>query len=261
MAAPLAQKTVEIEPLGTQVSPSYVLMTIGLLKQFGVTVEEPTEQSPVYRVVPQRLICPSTISVESDATSASYFLAAGAIGGGPVRVLGVGKGSCQGELAFANVLETMGATVEWGTDWVQVSRPPNICLKGIDTNLNDVPDAAMTLAMVALFADSPTAIRGVANWKIKETDRQAALYNELTKIGATVELLEDGIVVHPLPTEKWRSAEIETYHDHRMAMCFSLASFGPKPQTILDPACVSKTFPDFFAQGSPWNKLAPLQTE
>jgi 3-phosphoshikimate 1-carboxyvinyltransferase len=260
MAAPLAQKAVEIEPLGTQVSPSYVLMTIGLLKQFGVTVDVQTDPSPSYRVVPQRLICPSIISVESDATSASYFLAAGAIGGGPVRVLGVGKGSCQGELAFANVLETMGATVEWGPDWVQVSRPQNICLKGIDANLNDVPDAAMTLAMVALFGDSPTAIRGVANWKIKETDRQAALYNELTKIGATVELLEDGIVVHPLPAESWRSAEIETYHDHRMAMCFSLASFGPKPQTILDPACVSKTFPDFFAQGSPWNKLAPLLT-
>lgn len=260
MAAPLAQKTVEIEPMGTQVSPSYVLMTIGLLKQFGVAVDYQADPRPTYRVSPQNLTCPTTISVESDATSASYFLAAGAIGGGPVRVIGVGKGSCQGELAFADVLERMGATVEWGADWVQVSRSPSTSLRGVSENLNDVPDAAMTLAMVALFADSPTAIRGVANWKIKETDRQAALYNELTKIGATVDLLEDGIRVHPLALENWRSSEIETYHDHRMAMCFSLASFGPKPQTILDPGCVSKTFPDFFSQGSPWNKLAPLKT-
>jgi 3-phosphoshikimate 1-carboxyvinyltransferase len=258
MAAPLAKDQVEIELVGEQVSPSYVQMTIGLLKHFGIAVDFHSSPRPSYTVRPQTFTCPATIQVESDATSASYFLAAGAIGGGPVRVVGVGRDSCQGELAFADVLQEMGAQVEWGSDWVQVSRPSDTQLRGLSKNLNDMPDAAMTLAMVALFANSPTAITGVANWKIKETDRQAALYQELTKIGATVELLQDGIRVHPLSHADWRSSEIETYQDHRMAMCFSLAAFGPKTQTILNPACVSKTFPDYFLGGSPWKRLQKL---
>lgn len=242
MAAPLAVEPVEIECQGDLVSQGYVAMTIGLMAHFGVQVYS-EGSGRFYRVEPQKYLGSSQgIEVESDATSASYFLAAGAIGGTRVRVWGVGRPSCQGELAFAEVLKRMGAQVRWGRNWVEVSRVGP--LRGVDEDLRELPDAAMTLAVVALFAEGPTTIRGVANWKLKETDRQAALASELAKVGAQVELLEDGIRVFPI--HHWKSARIETYNDHRMAMCFALTCFGPEKQEILDPGCVSKTFPQFF---------------
>lgn len=249
MAAPRAREAVEFVTVGDEVSLSYVDMTIRQLALFGIAVERPAPRT--YRVQPQTFRAPARLTVEGDATAASYFLGAGAIAGGPVRVIGAGKESCQGEIAFADVLSKMGAQITWGPDWVEVAGGR---LQGVDLDLRDLPDAAMTLATVALFAQGPTTIRGVANWRVKETDRQAALAQELRKVGAQVELLEDGIRV--TPPSPLRSAEIETYNDHRMAMSFALASLGPVPQTILDPACVNKTFPHFFTE---WERLASLE--
>ena len=246
MAAPGAESTVEFSTIGEEVSLSYVDMTIRQLELFGIKVERPEPR--VYRVRPQSYHAPRQLTVEGDAAAASYFLGGAAVAGGPVRVVGAGRASCQGELGFVEVLARMGARVSWGEDWVEVTGAP---LHGVDEDLRDLPDAAMTLATVALFAEGPTTIRGVANWRVKETDRQAALAQELVKVGARVELLEDGIRVHP--PERLLSAAIETYADHRMAMSFALASLGQVAQTILDPGCVDKTFPNFFRE---WRRLA-----
>jgi 3-phosphoshikimate 1-carboxyvinyltransferase len=246
MAAPRATSAVELTTVGDEVSLSYVEMTVRQLALFGVEVTRPKART--YRIEPQTYRSPGHLRVEGDATSASYFLGAAAVAGGPVTVLGAGRDSCQGEIGFAAVLQQMGARVEWGPDWVKVERDQ---LRGTDLDLRDLPDAAMTLAAVALFAEGSTTIRGVANWRVKETDRQAALIAELTKLGAEVEALPDGIRIHP-PVEL-KSAQLETYGDHRMAMSMALASLGPVPQTILDPGCVAKTFPDFFEH---WAGLA-----
>ena len=246
MAAPRAASPVELTTVGDEVSLSYVEMTIRQLALFGVAVTRPGPRT--YRVEPQPYRSPGHLAVEGDATAASYFLGAAAVAGGPVRVLGAGRDSCQGEIGFADVLEQMGARVEWGPDWVSVERG---ALRGIDVDLRDLPDAAMTLATVALFAEGPTTIRGVANWRVKETDRQAALMQELGRLGAACEALADGIRVHP--PSQLLSATLETYGDHRMAMSMALASLGGVPQTILEPGCVNKTFPGFFEQ---WAKLA-----
>lgn len=243
MAAPLLEGPSSLEVVGELVSQPYVNMTIGQLRQFGVCIEHPDNRH--YEVVPQSLQSPGTIMVEGDATAASYFLAAGAIGQGPVRVCGAGSDSVQGEIRFARLLEEMGAQVKWGPSWVEVSRSPERPLQGINRDLNDIPDSAMTLAVLALFADGPCEIRGVGNWRVKECDRQQALFQELRKLGARVELLDDGLRVQsPL---KWKAAKVETYNDHRMAMCFSLAAFSPTGVTISNPACVSKTYPHYFS--------------
>lgn len=243
MAAPLLDGPSSLHVVGELVSQPYINMTIGQLRQFRVLVEHPDNRH--YEIRPQTFKSPGTVMVEGDATAASYFLAAGAIGQGPVRVCGAGSESVQGEIRFARLLEEMGAKVEWGPNWVEVSRPADQLLRGIQRDLNDIPDSAMTLAVLALFADSACEIRGVGNWKVKECDRQQALFLELRKLGARVHKLEDGLRVEaPL---KWKEARVETYNDHRMAMCFSLAAFGPTGVTIKNPECVSKTYPHYFS--------------
>lgn len=243
LAAPLLGGQSTVEVAGELVSQPYIEMTRGQMAQFGLQVQRATPR--LYRVAPQKIISPGKALVEGDATAASYFLAAGAIGEGPVRVCGAGSHSVQGEIRFAELLADMGAEVSYGEDWVEVKRPAEQALHGITRDLNDIPDSAMTLAMVALFCDSPCEIHGVGNWKVKECDRQQALYSELRKLGARVERLPDGLRV--APPLKWKPARVETYNDHRMAMCFSLASFGPSGVTITNPACVSKTYPHYFS--------------
>lgn len=243
LAAPLLSGPSTVEVTGELVSQPYIEMTRGQMAQFGVTVER--VHARLYRIQPQKYVSPGRVMVEGDATAASYFLAAGAIGHGPVRVCGAGSQSVQGEIRFAELLEEMGATVSYGADWVEVSRSPDQPLRGISRDLNDIPDSAMTLAMVGLFCDGPCEIRGVGNWRVKECDRQQALFQELRKLGARVELLPDGLrVASPL---RWKAAKVETYNDHRMAMCFSLAAFSPLGVTIANPDCVSKTYPHYFS--------------
>jgi len=180
--------------------------------------------------------------VEGDASSASYFLAAGALGGGPVRVEGVGRDSIQGDIRFTEVLERMGARVSMGDDWVEATGGQK--LKPIDLDLNHIPDAAMTAAVLALFASGPSVIRNVASWRVKETDRLAAMATELRKLGAQVEEGRDFLKISPGPLKP--GVAIDTYDDHRMAMSFALAALGGVPVRINDPQCVAKTFPEFF---------------
>jgi 3-phosphoshikimate 1-carboxyvinyltransferase len=194
-----------------------------------------------------RYVSPGEIAVEGDASSASYFLAAGAIGGGPLRVEGVGRASIQGDVNFADALIRMGANVMLGDDWIEVRgvESDDGRLAAVDMDCNLIPDAAMTIAIAALFASGQTTLRNIASWRVKETDRIAAMATELRKVGATVEEGADYIVVTP-PAKLTPHAAIDTYDDHRMAMCFSLVSLGRVPVRINDPKCVGKTFPDYF---------------
>jgi 3-phosphoshikimate 1-carboxyvinyltransferase len=197
----------------------------------------------------QRYVSPGSIHVEGDASSASYFLAAGAIGGGPVRVEGVGQDSIQGDVRFADALERMGAIVTRGENWIEVRSGGNGVLKAIDADFNHIPDAAMTIAVAALYADGTSTLRNIASWRVKETDRLAAMATELRKVGAIVE--EGADYIRITPPEELLPATIDTYDDHRMAMCFSLAALDGKARRgnamrINDPKCVAKTFPDYF---------------
>jgi 3-phosphoshikimate 1-carboxyvinyltransferase len=197
----------------------------------------------------QRYRSPGTVYVEGDASSASYFLAAGAIGGGPVRVEGVGRSSIQGDVAFAEVLEHMGARIGMGDNWIEASAPPAGRLKALDLDCNAFPDAAMTLAVAALFADGATRLGNIASWRVKETDRISAMATELRKVGALVEEGPDFLrIMPPQGSRLTPHAAIDTYDDHRMAMCFSLACLGGVPVRINDPGCVAKTFPDYFRE-------------
>lgn len=240
MAAPLCSGDVEVRIEGDLVSKPYIQITLDVMSRFGVHVENHDFSR---FVVPggQYYRSPGAMMVEGDASSASYFLAAAAIAGGTVRVNGVGLSSVQGDVRFAEVLEQMGANVQWGDTWIEVSRGT---LKGIDADLNHIPDAAMTIATTALFAEGPTTIRNIYNWRVKETDRLSAMATELRKVGAVVEEGDDYIVVNP--PARILAATIDTYNDHRMAMCFSLAAFGGSPITINDPGCTAKTFPEYF---------------
>lgn len=242
MALPLAAANVAVEVTGELISKPYVDITIELMRRFGVDVER---QGWDRFMVPEHAeyASPGVILVEGDASSASYFLAAGAIAGGPVRVLGVGTGSIQGDVRFADVLAAMGASVDRGDDWIEVRRHGP--LKGIDADFNMIPDAAMTAAVVALFAEGPTTLRNIASWRVKETDRIAAMATELSKLGAVVDQGPDWLRISP--PARLRAATIDTYDDHRMAMCFSLAALGGVAVRINDPQCVTKTFPDYFA--------------
>jgi 3-phosphoshikimate 1-carboxyvinyltransferase len=241
MAAPLCKSALRIEVDGELISKPYIRITLEEMRRFGVIVENHDYRE--FQVPVAQYRSPGMALVEGDASAASYFLAAAAIAGGPVRVMGVGRASVQGDIRFADVLEAMGAIVRWGDDWIEVERKE---LRGVDLDLNHIPDAAMTVAVLALFAKGRTTIRNVASWRVKETDRLTAMAKELRKVGATVEELPDALVIDP--PEKLCHAEIETYKDHRMAMCFSLVALGGVPVTILDPGCVSKTFPDYFEQ-------------
>ena len=335
MALPLAGQTVKVEVVGDLISKPYIAITLAMMARFGVRVQRghgdaehsgaghaaspPLPQSGLTANVSggqrqdwrcfvvfgsQRYRSPGAIHVEGDASSASYFLAAGAIGGGPVRVQGVGSESVQGDVRFAEALELMGARITMGPNWIECGRvmpeasgthrppprgesqaPASGKLKAIDLDCNHIPDAAMTLAVVALFADGTTRLSNIASWRVKETDRIAAMATELRKLGATVEEGADYIRVtppalgSPLPTDKTPShstkrandarqvagyphsplpASIDTYDDHRMAMCFSLAAFGGAGVRINDPKCVAKTFPEYFAEFSQITQAVPV---
>ena len=244
LTSPYAQTPVEIRIKDHLVSIPYVEMTIRLMNRFGVNVDV-SEDFKIFHInAPQSYKSPKTYFVEGDASSASYFLAGAAITGGTVTVIGCGTDSLQGDAQFAKIMEMMGSEVQWEANQITVRGSGN--LKGIDVDMNEMPDAAMTLAVAALFAKGTTAIRNIYNWRLKETERLKAVSSELKKLGATVEEGEDYIIIEP--PEKLLSAEIATYDDHRMAMAFSLAACGEVPITILDPSCVSKTFPDYFDQ-------------
>lgn len=242
MALPLAGGGI-IRVDGDLVSKPYVEMTLNMMSRFGVDARrhawsEFTVPGAAYRA-------PGEIYVEGDASSASYFLAAGAIAGGPVRVEGVGEASIQGDIRFTEVLERMGAGVRMGGNWIEVAAPSRGRLKAIDADLNHIPDAAMTVAILALFADGSSVLRNIGNWRVKETDRLAAMATELRKVGATVEEGADYLRVEP--PAAFRGAAIDTYDDHRMAMCFSLVALAGIAVRINDPGCVRKTFPEYFA--------------
>jgi 3-phosphoshikimate 1-carboxyvinyltransferase len=254
MSLPLVAKNeICIEVIGELISKPYIDITLKLMKRFGVDVRNdnwqkfyiPANQGQLYS-------SPGTLYVEGDASSASYFLAAGAISQGPVRVTGVGRNSIQGDVAFADALNQMGANVMAGDDWIEVRGvdTPSGKLQGIELNCLAIPDAAMTLAVAALFAEGSTKLTGIASWKVKETDRIAAMAKELRKVGALVDAGDDYIQI--TPPKHWKSpAEgIDTYDDHRMAMCFSLSALGPLRIRINDPACVAKTFPEYFKEFS-----------
>ncbi|WP_333870149.1 3-phosphoshikimate 1-carboxyvinyltransferase [Kosakonia cowanii] len=242
MTAPLAPQDTVITIKGDLVSKPYIDITLHLMKTFGVDVDNQQYQRFVVRGG-QHYQSPGHYLVEGDASSASYFLAAAAIKGGTVKVTGIGRNSVQGDIRFADVLEKMGATVVWGEDYIACSRGE---LNAIDMDMNHIPDAAMTIATTALFAKGTTTLRNIYNWRVKETDRLFAMATELRKVGATVEEGEDFIRV--TPPAALQVAEIGTYNDHRMAMCFSLVALSDTPVTILDPKCTAKTFPDYFEQ-------------
>ncbi|MCX7896642.1 MAG: bifunctional 3-phosphoshikimate 1-carboxyvinyltransferase/cytidylate kinase [Rhodocyclaceae bacterium] len=244
MALPLLSESAQIELATELISKPYVEITLKLMARFGVTVER-DDWRRFLLPAGQRYRSPGLIHVEGDASSASYFLAAGALGGGPVRVVGVGSHSIQGDVAFAKILADLGAQIEWEEHAIVARAPATGKLRAFDLDLNAIPDAAMTLAILALFADGPSVLRNIASWRVKETDRIAAMAKELAKIGAKVEEGADWLAVSP-PTTFVSHAAIATYDDHRMAMCFALVAFAGVPIRILDPACVGKTFPGFF---------------
>ena len=244
MAAPLARQDVTIEVVGELISKPYIEITLNLMRRFGVEVERQGWQSFTIRSG-QVYRSPGVIHVEGDASSASYFLAAGALGQGPVRVEGVGRASIQGDVRFADALAQMGARIDMGDNWIESRAPESGRLRAIDLDCNHIPDAAMTLAVAALFADGTTTLRNIASWRVKETDRIAAMATELRKVGATVEEGADYIRITP-PPALTPHASIDTYDDHRMAMCFGLVAVGGVPVRINDPRCVAKTFPDYF---------------
>ncbi len=240
MAAPMAENDMTITIEGELVSKPYIDITLDIMRIFGVEVEN--ENYARFRVKSgQRYRAVDSFMVEGDASSASYFLAAAAIKGGRVKVTGIGKQSVQGDVAFADVLEKMGAAVEWGDDYIMVEKGE---LHAIDMDFNHIPDAAMTIATTALFVDGTTTLRNIYNWRVKETDRLHAMATELRKVGATVEEGEDYLTI--TPPKQLKHAAIDTYDDHRMAMCFSLLALDPVSVTINDPECTAKTFPTYF---------------
>ncbi|HWP12844.1 MAG TPA: bifunctional 3-phosphoshikimate 1-carboxyvinyltransferase/cytidylate kinase, partial [Ramlibacter sp.] len=249
MALPLvARDDVTIDVAGELISKPYIEITLNLLARFGIAVRRAGWQR---FVIPagSRYQSPGTIHVEADASSASYFVALGAIAAQgaqtTVHVAGVGLDSIQGDIRFIDAARLMGADVRGGANWLEVSRGA-WPLKAIDLDCNHIPDAAMTLAVMALYADGPSTLRNIASWRVKETDRLAAMAAELRKLGALVDEGPDFLRITP-PAD-WKPATIRTYDDHRIAMCFSLAAFNPAgaPVRIEDPKCVAKTFPDYF---------------
>jgi 3-phosphoshikimate 1-carboxyvinyltransferase len=250
MALPLTGRETVVEVVGELISKPYIEITLATMRRFGVEVQREGWQR---FTVPagSRYVSPGVVYVEGDASSASYFLAMGAIAGslfgGSVRVEGVGADSIQGDVRFAEALELMGAQIERGPNWMQATAPRN-GLRGIDLDCNHIPDAAMTLATTALFAQGTTCLRNIASWRVKETDRISAMATELSKLGVCVEEGADYLKVEPPPELSAMSspaAGIATYDDHRMAMCFSLAAFA-LPLRINEPECVGKTFPTYF---------------
>lgn len=253
-SAPLLARERElvVEVEGDLISKPYIDLSVALMQRFGVEVQCSVTASgaPSYTVAAgARYRSPGTFEIEGDASSASYFLALGALTGGPVRVQGMGRASLQGDVRFAEVMTAMGAELAQGVSWTEV-RSPGLASgfrpKAIDADFNHIPDAAMTAAVVALFADGPCVLRNIGSWRVKETDRIAAMAAELTKFGATIEAGADYLRI--VPPAALRAATVDTYDDHRIAMSFALAACGGVPVRINDPGCVAKTFPDYFAQ-------------
>lgn len=248
MAAPLLarEQEVVIDVIGELISKPYIEITLNLMRRFGIQVGQDAWHR--FTIAPgQQYQSPGQIHVEGDASSASYFLAAGAIAGGPVRVEGVGQDSIQGDVRFAQALEKMGAKITMGANWIEASSQGG--LQAIDMDFNHIPDAAMTIAVAALYANGSSTLRNIASWRVKETDRISAMATELRKLGAEVE--EGADFLRITPPAQIQAASIATYDDHRMAMCFSLASLDGALRRgntirILDPHCVAKTFPDYF---------------
>ena len=250
MAAPLLAKqlnqAIEIEVEGELISKPYIAITLNLMQYFGVSVENHDWQRYII-AADAEYVSPKEIWVEGDASSASYFFALGLLAGGPIRIYGINKESIQGDILFAEFVERVGAQLAYGADYIEVSSiqegdAPRV--KAFDEDFNLIPDAAMTAAVLALYADGPCTLRNIASWRVKETDRIDAMHAELEKLGAIVESGHDYLKV--TPPVQWKGASIETYDDHRMAMCFSLAVFAGVPVRIMDPACVNKTFPTYF---------------
>ncbi|MBP6305165.1 MAG: bifunctional 3-phosphoshikimate 1-carboxyvinyltransferase/cytidylate kinase [Giesbergeria sp.] len=254
MALPLVatQQDVHIEVVGELISKPYIHITLQLLERFGIVVQHDNWQRFTIAAGSQYQ-SPGDIYVESDASSASYFIAAGAIAAGAtgqngIKIRGVGIDSIQGDIRFVEAARAMGAHITGGSNWLEIQRG-SWPLQAVDMDCNHIPDAAMTLAVMALYANGTTTLRNIASWRVKETDRIAAMTTELRKLGASVEEGADFIRVTPPATPAdWRAASIHTYDDHRVAMCFSLAAFNPAglPVRIEDPKCVAKTFPDYF---------------
>lgn len=244
MALPLTRQAFEIHVQGELISKPYIDITLNLIKNFGISVENHDYQ--IFRLPENaHYHAPEIVNVEGDASSASYFLAAGLLSGKPVRVTGLGKNAIQGDVAFAHELEKIGATVTWGDDFIEVSRAENQAVLPFDLDANHIPDAAMTLAVVALATDAKCSIRNIGSWRVKETDRIAAMATELRKVGA--EVVEEAEAIHITPpTQLIENSSIDTYDDHRMAMCFSLVSLLGVGVTINDPKCTHKTFPTYF---------------
>jgi 3-phosphoshikimate 1-carboxyvinyltransferase len=249
MSAPLLKRTLTIHVIGELISKPYIEITLNLMARFGVTVTRDGWNTFTINAG-AAYTSPTEIYVEGDASSASYFLALGALGGGPLRVTGVGLSSIQGDVKFADALQLMGANVMMGENWIEVrginDEQAGGQLRGIELDCNHIPDAAMTLAAAALFAKGSTKLTNIASWRVKETDRLAAMATELRKVGATVIEGADYIVVTPPADNGWQHAAIDTYDDHRMAMCFSLVALSKVGVTINDPKCVGKTFPTYF---------------
>ena len=240
MAAPLLKGALTIQIKGELVSKPYIDITLDTMRRFGVEVENRAYQTFIIPADAE-YVSPGRFMVEGDASSASYFLAAAAIKGGKIEVTGIGRNSIQGDIHFADVLEKMGAGIEWQDESITATVGE---LQAVDMDMNHIPDAAMTIATTALFAAGTTVIRNVYNWRVKETDRLAAMATELRKLGAEVEEGADYIAV--TPPAQLQHAAIDTYNDHRMAMCFSLVALSDSAVTINDPGCTAKTFPDYF---------------
>ena len=258
MALPLLDAKVTVEVSGELISKPYIEITLAMMARFGVSVQRDGWRSFTV-AAGSCYVSPGKIYVEGDASSASYFLAAGAIGGGPVRVEGVGRDSVQGDVRFAAALQQMGARIEIGENWIEARSPEHGRLKAIELDCNHIPDAAMTLAVAALFSEGTTTLRNIASWRVKETDRIHAMATELRKLGATVDDGADFIRITPPPSLLLApSSGIATYDDHRMAMCFSLAALGGVGVRINDPQCVAKTFPDYFERFSKVVQTVPV---
>ncbi|MBR6027056.1 MAG: 3-phosphoshikimate 1-carboxyvinyltransferase [Neisseriaceae bacterium] len=245
MALPLTKQAYTINVEGELISKPYIDITLNLIKRFGITIENHNYRS---FSLPENSVytAPATFNVEGDASGASYFFAMGLLGNAPITVEGVDNRSIQGDIAFVEIMEQLGAKIEWGNCCVTISPPDSRKIPVFDIDANHIPDAAMTLAIVALAADGTSSIRNIASWRVKETDRIDAMTCELRKLGATVENGEDYIRITP-PEQLNADIAIDTYDDHRMAMCFSLVSLLGVPVIINDPKCVNKTFPDYFS--------------
>jgi 3-phosphoshikimate 1-carboxyvinyltransferase len=252
-AAPLlsARNDVVVRVSGALISRPYVDLTLDMMRSFGVLVRGAAHDAAPEFVVPRgsRYQSPRRFAIEGDASSASYFLALGALAGGPVRVTGLGRASRQADVEFAAILERMGVTISSGPDWIEATSPgvaQGFRLRAIDADFNHMPDAAMTVALLAVFGDSDSVLRNIGSWRVKETDRLAAMSAELAKLGARVETGPDWLRV--APPAALRAASIETYDDHRIAMTFALAACAGLTLRINDPRCVAKTYPDYFEE-------------